>query len=38
LRIDGVTPAAAIILLGFIKKKRYKVSAWWQKKKLNLYY
>tara|TARA_B110000211_G_C14075863_1_gene552014 strand:+ start:1219 stop:3084 length:1866 start_codon:yes stop_codon:yes gene_type:complete len=27
LRIDGVTPAAAIILLGFIKKKRYKVSA-----------
>ena len=27
LRIDGVTPAAAIILLGFIKKCRYKVSA-----------
>ena len=27
LRIDGVTPAAAIILLGFIKKKRYKTSA-----------
>jgi len=27
LRIDGVTPAAAIILLGFIKKNRYKVSA-----------
>jgi tRNA uridine 5-carboxymethylaminomethyl modification enzyme len=27
LRIDGVTPAAAIILLGFIKKSRYKVSA-----------
>ena len=27
LRIDGVTPAAAIILLGFIKKKTYKVSA-----------
>ncbi len=27
LRIDGVTPAAAIILLGFIRKKRYKVSA-----------
>jgi tRNA uridine 5-carboxymethylaminomethyl modification enzyme len=27
LRIDGVTPAAAIILLGFIRKSRYKVSA-----------
>jgi tRNA uridine 5-carboxymethylaminomethyl modification enzyme len=27
LRIDGVTPAAAIILLGFIRKNRYKVSA-----------
>ena len=27
LRIDGVTPAAAIILLGVIKKSRYKVSA-----------
>jgi tRNA uridine 5-carboxymethylaminomethyl modification enzyme len=27
LRIDGVTPAAAIILLGFIKKSRYKVPA-----------
>ena len=27
LRIDGVTPAAAIILLGFIKKRRYKVTA-----------
>jgi tRNA uridine 5-carboxymethylaminomethyl modification enzyme len=27
LRIDGVTPAAAIILLGYIKKNRYKVSA-----------
>ena len=27
LRIDGVTPAAAIILLGFIKKSRYKLSA-----------
>jgi len=27
LRIDGVTPAAALILLGFIKKSRYKVSA-----------
>ena len=27
LRIDGVTPAAAIILLGFIKKSRYKVTA-----------
>ena len=27
LRIDGVTPAAAIILLGYIKKGRYKVSA-----------
>tara|TARA_B100000780_G_scaffold277921_1_gene249874 strand:+ start:7886 stop:9751 length:1866 start_codon:yes stop_codon:yes gene_type:complete len=27
LRIDGVTPAAAIILLGFIKKKKYKASA-----------
>jgi tRNA uridine 5-carboxymethylaminomethyl modification enzyme len=27
LRIDGVTPAAAIIILGFIKKSRYKVSA-----------
>jgi len=27
LRIDGVTPAAAIILLAFIKKKRYKASA-----------
>ena len=26
LRIDGVTPAAAIILLAFIKKSRYKVS------------
>tara|TARA_B110000971_G_C19831112_1_gene418052 strand:- start:147 stop:785 length:639 start_codon:yes stop_codon:yes gene_type:complete len=27
LRIDGVTPAAAIILLAFIKKNRYKASA-----------
>ena len=27
LRIDGVTPAAAIILLDFIKKNRYKASA-----------
>ena len=27
LRIDGVTPAAAIILLAYIKKSRYKVSA-----------
>ena len=27
LRIDGVTPAAAILLLAFIKKSRYKVSA-----------
>jgi tRNA uridine 5-carboxymethylaminomethyl modification enzyme len=27
LRIDGVTPAAAIILLAFIKKSGYKVSA-----------
>jgi tRNA uridine 5-carboxymethylaminomethyl modification enzyme len=27
LRIDGVTPAAAILLLAFIKKKRYKASA-----------
>ena len=27
LRIDGVTPAAAIILLPFIKKREYKVSA-----------
>ncbi len=27
LRIDGVTPAAAIILLAFIKKREYKVSA-----------
>jgi tRNA uridine 5-carboxymethylaminomethyl modification enzyme len=27
LRIDGVTPAAAIILLAFIKKSRYKASA-----------
>ena len=27
LRIDGVTPAAAVILLGFIKKSRYKVYA-----------
>ena len=27
LRIDGVTPAAAIILLGYVKKSRYKVSA-----------
>ena len=27
LRIDGVTPAAAIILLGFTKKSRYKFSA-----------
>jgi len=27
LRIDGVTPAAALILLAFIKKNRYKVSA-----------
>ena len=27
LRIDGVTPAAAIILLAFIRKCRYKVSA-----------
>ena len=27
LRIDGVTPAAAIIILAFVKKNRYKVSA-----------
>ncbi len=27
LRIDGVTPAAAIILLGFIKKSKYRDSA-----------
>ena len=27
LRIDGVTPAAVIIILGYIKKSRYKVSA-----------
>ena len=27
LRIDGMTPAAVVILLGFIKKSRYKVSA-----------
>ncbi len=27
LRIDGVTPAAAIILLGYIKKHKYKFSA-----------
>ena len=27
LRIDGVTPAAAIILLGFIKKVKHRVSA-----------
>jgi tRNA uridine 5-carboxymethylaminomethyl modification enzyme len=27
LRIDGVTPAAAIILLAFIKKNRYKIPA-----------
>ena len=27
LRIDGVTPAAAIILLAIIKKNRYKISA-----------
>ena len=27
LRIDGVTPAAAILLLGYIKKSRYKASA-----------
>ena len=27
LRIDGVTPAAAIILLGYIKKSRHKASA-----------
>ena len=27
LRIDGVTPAAAIILLAFVKKSRYKASA-----------
>ena len=27
LRIDGVTPAAAIILLAFVKKSRYKTSA-----------
>tara|TARA_B100000029_G_C16997986_1_gene750051 strand:- start:11 stop:604 length:594 start_codon:yes stop_codon:yes gene_type:complete len=27
LRIDGVTPAAAIILLGAIKRSKYKVSA-----------
>ncbi len=27
LRIDGVTPAAVVILLGFIKKSRYKVPA-----------
>jgi tRNA uridine 5-carboxymethylaminomethyl modification enzyme len=27
LRIDGITPAAAIILLGFIRKHRYKASA-----------
>ena len=27
LRIDGVTPAAATLLLAFVKKKRYKISA-----------
>ena len=27
LRIDGVTPAAAVLILAFIKKNRYKVSA-----------
>ena len=27
LRIDGVTPAAANLLLAFVKKSRYKVSA-----------
>ena len=27
LRIDGVTPAAAIILLGHIKRKKYKATA-----------
>ncbi len=27
LRIDGVTPAAATLLLAFVKRKRYKVSA-----------
>ncbi len=27
LRIDGVTPAAAIILLGFIKKQKFKINA-----------
>ena len=27
LRIDGITPAAAILLLGHIKKSRYRVSA-----------
>ena len=27
LRIDGVTPAAAILLLGYIKRTRFKVSA-----------
>ena len=27
LRIDGITPAAVIILLGYIKKKKFKASA-----------
>jgi len=27
LRIDGVTPAAAIILLGYVKKSKYKNTA-----------
>ena len=27
IRIDGVTPAAILILLGYIKKGRFKVSA-----------
>ena len=27
LRIDGVTPAAAIILLGYVKKHKFKFSA-----------
>ena len=27
LRIDGVTPAAAIILLGYIKRSKFKITA-----------
>ena len=29
LRIDGITPAAAIIILSYLKRRKYKVSAQW---------